>query len=225
MNTHSLVAITTLIFASTLGAQKAPSLAPYLISDRAAEIALARTAAPPDISGKATVLVLAPKGYVEAVHGTNGFTCAVLRSFAGAPGDPQFWNAHTRAPVCFNPQATHTVLPASLTRIDWALSGAPTAELNARTEEAYANRKFPMPAPGAMAYMLSPQQHLSETDPHWMPHVMFFYDHSVDASALGAGSDISPIVAGDPHSPVLTFYIPTRTWSDGTPAMRATTVK
>jgi hypothetical protein len=225
MKTHSLVAISSFISAAALGAQKAPDITPYLTPDRVAEIALARTAAPADISGKATILVLTAKGYVEAVHGTNGFTCAVLRSFAGAPDDPKFWNPHTSGPACFNPPATRTVLPATLTTIDWALAGASTAELNARIKKAYAERKFVMPAPGAMAYMLSPKQHLSETNPHWMPHLMFFYGRTVDASALGAGAEPAPIISTDPKSPVLTFLVPTRAWSDGTPAVRATSVK
>src|SRR5947209_9318566 len=127
MNTPAFVAISTFVAAATVGAQKGPDLTPYLIADRAAEIALARTAAPSDISGNASVMVLTPKGYVQAARGTNGFTCIVMRSFAAAPGDPQFWNPHTSAPHCFNPPAARTVLPAVLAQINWALAGATPA--------------------------------------------------------------------------------------------------
>src|ERR1700680_3986609 len=156
MNARTLVALSTLVATSALGAQKAPDITPYLTADRTAEIALARTAAPSNVSEKATVLVLTPNGYVEGVRGTNGFTCIVMRSFAAAPDDPQFWNTHISAPHCFNPPAARTVLPAILAQIDWALAGATPAELNARIEKAYAERRFTMPAAGAMAYMLSP---------------------------------------------------------------------
>src|SRR5471030_1444388 len=78
MNARTLAAIVPFVATSALGAQKTPDLTPYLIADRAAEVALARTAAPPDISEKATVLALTPKGYVEAARGTNGFTCVVM---------------------------------------------------------------------------------------------------------------------------------------------------
>jgi len=44
MNTRALVAISTFVAASALGAQKTPDVTPYLTADRAAEIALARTA-------------------------------------------------------------------------------------------------------------------------------------------------------------------------------------
>jgi hypothetical protein len=224
MNTRTFVAISIVVTASALGAQKAPDLTPYLIADRATEIALARTAAPSAISENATVLVLTPKGYTEAARGTNGFTCLVMRSFAAAPGDPQFWNTHISAPHCFNPPAARTVLPAMLAQIDWALAGATPAELNARIKKAYAEKRFTMPAAGAMAYMLSPQQHLSDADPHWMPHLMFYFDRSLKASTFGAGGMTAPIIdasAGQPNFPMQVIYIPIRTWSDGTPAVHA----
>ena len=113
MKSFTFVAISLSVFGSALGAQNDRDIKPYLTADRAAEVALARTAAPSVISSKATILALTPTGYVEAAHGTNGFTCAVLKSFAGAPDDPQFWNPRTTAPVCFNPPAARTILPAA----------------------------------------------------------------------------------------------------------------
>jgi len=226
MNTQTLIAIWAFVavLPSVLGAQKAPDLTPYLIADRAAEIALARTAAPADISDKATVLVLTPKGYVEGVRGTNGFTCIVMRSFAAAPDDPAFWNPHVSAPHCFNPPAARTVLPAVLAQIDWALAGATPAEIKARMKKAYAEKRFRMPAAGAMTYMLSPQQHLSDADPHWMPHLMFYYDRALKGTTFGAGGMTAPVIdasAGDPNGPMQVIFIPIRTWSDGTPAVHA----
>jgi hypothetical protein len=228
MNARTLVAMSTFVAASTLGAQKAPDLTPYLTADRAAEVALARTAAPSDVSANATVLVLTPNGYVEGARGTNGFTCIVMRSFAAAPDDPQLWNPHVSAPHCFNPPAARTVLPAMLAQINWALAGATPAELNARIKKAYAEKRFTMPAAGAMAYMLSPKQHLSDADPHWMPHLMFYYDRLLKATTFGAGGMTAPIIdasAGDPNGPVQVLYIPTRTWSDGTLAVQAAPAK
>ena len=223
MNACTLVAISTFVAASALGAQKAPDVTPYLMADRAAEVALARSAAPSDISGKATVLVLTPKGYIEAARGTNGFTCMVMRSFSATPGDAQFWNPRIRAPQCFNPPAARTVLPAMLAQINWALAGATAVELNTRIKKAYAEKRFTMPAAGAMAYMLSPQQYLSDDDPHhWMPHLMFYYDRALKGSTFGAGGTSAPIIdasAGDPNGPMQVLYIPLRTWSDGTPAV------
>src|SRR5260370_21482703 len=85
-----------------------PSMAPldqYLIADRNAEIALARTAAPPSISQDATVMVLGKQGYETAVEGKNGFVCVVERAWMGAFDSPEFWNPKNRGPLCFNPPA------------------------------------------------------------------------------------------------------------------------
>ena len=60
------------------------SIAPidqYLMPDRNAEIALARTAAPESIGRDAEVLVLGRNGYEAAVKGKNGFVCLVERSW------------------------------------------------------------------------------------------------------------------------------------------------
>src|SRR6266436_7774783 len=67
-----------------------PSLAPldeYLMG-REAEITLARSAAPPSIAKDATVMVLGRYGYETAVEGTNGFVCAVGRSWDLSKNNP-----------------------------------------------------------------------------------------------------------------------------------------
>ncbi|MGD0988418.1 MAG: hypothetical protein ABR874_11440, partial [Candidatus Sulfotelmatobacter sp.] len=69
-----------------------PSMAPldqYLIADRNAEIALARTAAPPSISRDAKVMVLGPHGYETAVEGKNGFVCMVERAWMNPFDSPE----------------------------------------------------------------------------------------------------------------------------------------
>ena len=109
-------------------------------------------------------------------------------------------------------------------RAEWILAGVSLTEIATRTERGYASHEFPRPAPGAMAYMLSHQQHLADTNPHWMPHLMFYYDGAMPASIWGAGGPSAPVINGsasDPHSPVLTLLVPVRQWSDGTPAMPA----
>lgn len=222
LRTLALAALACLA-ARPIGAQQVPDLAPYFMADTAAEVALARTAAPRYVSDSATVLVLTRGGYVQAARGTNGFSCLVERSFAGDIGDPNFWNPRVRAPHCFNPPAVRTVLPAALKRAEWILGGVSLTEIAARTERAYATHEFPMPAAGAMAYMLSPKQYLQDADPQcWVPHVMFYFDRSLPPAAWGAGGYTNTVIdgsAGDPHSPVFTLLIPVRRWSDGTPAL------
>src|SRR5260221_14213958 len=81
----------------------------YLMADRNAEIALARSAAPESISRDAEVLVLARHGFETAVKGKNGFVCIVGRGWAAA-ADPDFWNPKVRVPMCVNAAAAHTYL-------------------------------------------------------------------------------------------------------------------
>ena len=55
-----------------------PNMAPldqYLMADRKAEIALARSATPEAISSGAKILVLGRHGYETAIEGKNGFVC------------------------------------------------------------------------------------------------------------------------------------------------------
>jgi hypothetical protein len=215
------ITVVALLMARPLDAQqKNPDLAPFMIADPVAEVALARTAAPRNINDSATVLVLKRTGFVEAHHGSNGFTCAVLRGFDGGTTDPNFWNSKIRSPVCLNPAASRTVLPGLMKRAEWIMAGVDTTQINARTKQAYAAHEFALPAAGAMAYMLSHQQNLGGDDPHWMPHLMFYYDRSMPASAWGAGDGKSPIIdaTGAAPSPIMVLLIPVPQWSDGTPA-------
>lgn len=221
MSKTPTLAVLTLLAAAPLTAQQPRDFTPYLMADRAAEVALARTAAPAYVSDSATVLVLTRTGFVEAARGTNGFTCAVLRSFSGGVEDPGFWNPRVRAPHCFNPPAVRTVLPAMLDRAGLILSGTEPGEAEATIRRAHASGKYPAPAAGAMAYMLSPRQYLLDEDPRWMPHLMFYHDRSLPAAAWGAGDMSAPVInatAGDAASPVLTLLVPVPQWSDGTPA-------
>ena len=90
------------------------------------------------------------------------------------------------------------------------MAGVPTSEIQKRTQSAYASQRSRARA-GAMAYMLSHEQHLAEKNPHWMPHLMFYFDKSVPASDWGAGAFSAPIIdgsAGTASSPVFTLLIP-----------------
>lgn len=222
-NCLGALAATVLSTASSAQAQTSPDLAPFLMADRAAEVALARSAAPKSVSDSATILVLTRAGLTESIHGTNGFTCAVLRSFDGGLEDPNFWSPKVRAPLCLNPQASRTMLPEIVKRAEWIMTGVSTSEIGERTKRTYASHEFPMPAAGAMSYMISHEQYLADTEPHgWMPHLMFYYDKSMPASSWGASQKSTTIVdgsGGDPASPITTLFIPVAKWSDGAPAL------
>jgi hypothetical protein len=201
-----------------------PSMAPldqYLMADRDAEIALARSAAPPSISGDATVMVLGRHGYETAVEGKNGFVCIVERAWMGAFDSPEFWNAKNRGPSCFNPQAARSVLPITLKRTDLVLAGLSKEQIMDGIKKAFQNKELPALEPGAMTYMMSKQGRLNDRAGHWVPHLMF-YVPVADNMTWGADMAGSPVLL-NPHfngapEPVTEFMVALSEWSDGTPA-------
>jgi len=201
-----------------------PSMAPldqYLMTDRNAEIALARSAAPESISRDATVLVLGRHGYETAVEGKNGFVCIVERAWMGAFDSPEFWNPKNRGPSCFNPPAARSVLPITLLRTKLVLAGQSKDEIHKSMKAAVEKRELPTLEPDAMTFMLSKQGRLNDSAGHWLPHLMFYVPLK-DAMTWGAGAPDSPILV-NPHfngapEPVTEFMVPVSEWSDGTPA-------
>jgi hypothetical protein len=198
-----------------------PAMAPldhYLIPDEQAEIALARSAAPPSISGAAEVLVLRRNGYASAVKGSNGFVCIVERSWAKPTDDPEFWNANIRAPNCFNPAASETFLPIFLKKTALVLAGKSKPQILAATTSALEKKELPALGPGAMCYMMAKQQYLSDDGKNWHPHLMFFVSGDAGQS-WGANLPGSPLIAAnDPEERTTVFMVMAHTWSDGTPA-------
>lgn len=196
-----------------------PKMAPldqYLIADRNAEIALARSGAPESISGKAEVMVLGRNGFEVAVPGTNDFVCIVERSWDAAVGDPVFWNPKIRGPNCFNAAAARSYLPIALMKTRLALAGKSQAEIGAAVQAAFDQKKLPALEPGAMCYMMSKDGYLNDQARNWHPHVMFYVPLAMSKS-WAANLAGSPVLSGDDVSDRLTiFMIPVARWSDGT---------
>jgi hypothetical protein len=188
----------------------------YLITDRDAEIALARSAAPESISRDAEVLVLGRHGYETAVKGKNGFVCIVERSWTKEIEDSEFWNPKVRAPICFNAPAARFNVSLTMKKTDLLLAGLSKAQMVDNINSAIAKKELPTLEPGSMCYMLSRQGHLSDQDGHWHPHLMFFVPQA-DAATWGANLPGSPILAsGAPQDRLTIFMVPVAEWSDGT---------
>ena len=198
-----------------------PAMAPlnqYLMPNEQSEIALARSAAPASISDSAEVMVLRREGYTTAVKGSNGFLCIVERSWGAATDDPGFWNPRIRGPICFNPQAAKTVVPIFLMKTHLVLSGASKAAIVQAIASALDQGKLSALESGAMCYMLSKQQYLSDEGKNWHPHLMFFVPGHA-AKSWGGNLPGSPIIAADdPEERLTILMVWVGTWSDGTPA-------
>jgi hypothetical protein len=189
----------------------------YLISDRNAEIALARSAAPESISGKAAVMVLGRTGFEVAVPGTNDFVCIVERSWDAAIGDPNFWNPNLRGPDCFNAAAAKSYLPIVLMKTRLAVAGKSQAQIDEAIQAEFSQKTLPQLERGAMGYMMSKNGYLDDQARNWHPHLMFFVPLAM-RKTWGAALPGSPILSGDDASDQLTvFMIPVARWSDGTP--------
>jgi hypothetical protein len=178
---------------------------------------LARTAAPVSISGDAEVLTLSSHGYETAVKGKNGFVCLVERGWAASFDDPVFWNPKNRSPICLNPAAVRSVLPAYLERTQWVVAGVSKSVMLERTKAALAAKTYVLPEPGSMSYMMSKQGYLNDDAGHWHSHVMFWAANT-DEAAWGANLDDSPVFAAQMNpEPITIYFIPVKKWSDGTP--------
>lgn len=190
----------------------------YLMPDENSEIALARSAAPTSISDGAEVMVLGRDGYRTAVKGRNGFLCIVERSWGAATDEPEFWNPKVRAAICFNPPAARTFVPIFLMKTRLVLAGKSKAAIVEATASALDKKELPALEPGAMCYMMSKRQYLSDRDKSWHPHLMFFVPGDA-AKNWGANQPGSPVIAAnDPEERVTIFLVSVGQWSDGTPA-------
>jgi hypothetical protein len=234
MNSHRFAAVVVLAFAFSMAfgaretrSQEAKSeylqMAPleeYLMTARAAEIALAQSAAPESISHDATVLVLGRHGYETAVEGTNGFVCVVERGWMSPSDAPEFWNPKIRGPVCFNPPAARSVLPITYKRTEMVLAGRTKAEIIEGNKAAFEKGELPPLEPGGMSYMMSKGAYLTDRDDHNMAHLMF-YAPPLDGKAWGADLPESPVMLNPQFKgvqPIDVFIVPVGRWSDGSAA-------
>ena len=200
------------------------SIEQYLVPDRNAEIALARSAAPAAISSDAKILVLGWRGYETAIEGRNGFVCMVERSWMSPFNSAEFWNPKVRVPQCFNPAAARSILPLTVNRTEMVLAGLSKAQMIDSIKAGFENKKLPAPESGAMCYMMSRAGYLNNALGHYVPHLMFYFPLT-DKSSWGADLPDSPVTLNpqfrDGPEPITEFVIPVGKWSDGTvaPAM------
>lgn len=205
------VRFSLLICFGTLGllAQE-PKYAPLsqYMMPRDAEIALAKSAAPDSISGRATIRVLTSSGFQVVHEGDNGFVCMVMRGFTGAPTfspvqmrDLIAYDSKLRAPICFTPQAVRTVLPYYDLRTKLGLEGKTPHQIAEAVQAAYAKGELPKRAEVSFAYMWSADQVLGPAG-HWHPHMMVYlpyYDNSTFGNNEIPG--VLPFVSDDAETP------------------------
>jgi hypothetical protein len=192
---------------------KYPPLAEYLMS-RDDEVALARSAAPANISRRATIKVLTESGYAVERKGDNGFVCMVMRGWAAPTYTPdQFrdlvYDPTVRAPICFDAGAALMVMPYYELRSKLAMEGHTPDQIAQRVEAAHARGELPRRDSVSFAYMWSANQHLGPGIGHWHPHMMVFSPYYKNAMLGGNefGTPL-PIVTDDGGTPFAVVVIP-----------------
>lgn len=148
--------------------------------ERDREIALARSAAPAEVSGAAAVYVLTDTGYARAVAGANGNACLVNRS----------WPASIE-PHCFDSEGRATIMQIELFRMRGVQRGVSPAEIDRDIADGIAHGRFRLPRRPAMSYMMSGAQQLVSDDGRpvgrWQPHLMLYIPY-ITAADLGLGA-------------------------------------
>jgi hypothetical protein len=194
-------------------ASKYPPLNDYLMQPDS-EMALAKSAAPTNISGRATIKVLTKSGYEVAHTGDNGFVCMVMRSWAAPTYTPtQFrdlvYDATVRAPICFDPLASRAVMPYYELRTKLGLERKTPDQIAETIQAAYVKGELPKRDTVSFAYMWSADQSLGPGIGHWHPHMMVFAPY-YDNSMVGNNEPGSPLpqVTDDAGTPFTVIVIP-----------------
>lgn len=168
-----------------------PPLSEFMMPEQA-EIALARSAAPDNVSARASVKVLTAAGFKVAVEGDNGFVCMVLRGWAAPTYNPaQFrdyvYVSDLRAPICFDPVSAKTMLLYYELRHKLGMEGKGPDEIARGVEAAYAKGELPKMDTASIAYMFSADMYLGPHLGHGFiyPHLMLFLPHYTNAMLGG----------------------------------------
>lgn len=190
-----------------------PPLNDYMLP-RDVEVALARSAAPASISGRATIKVLTPSGYQVVRKGDSGFVCMVMRGWTAPTYTPAqlrglVYDASVRAPICFDPEAARTVMPYYELRTRLGMQGKTPDQMADAVELAYASGRLPKREGVTFAYMWSADQHLGPGVGHWHPHMMVFAPNYKN-STLGDNDFAKPLpfVSDDAGTPFAVVVIP-----------------
>lgn len=152
------------------------------------EIKLAMSAGPPTVSRDADVYVFGPAGFERVLEGGNDWSCLVVRSAA----DPELL-----APMCLNPFATRSVLPAYLLEGALQRQGLDQEAIQEELSQRFARGDLPTPEGPAYTTMLSSGQRLGPQAGRFKPHFMLYMP--------GATNEL---IGGDPANQAFPFVGP-----------------
>ncbi len=136
-------------------------------------IKLAESAAPPEVSGSATVYLLERTGYVKVRDGSNGFSCIVDRQ-----------SPYNLEPTCFDAEGTATTLPTRLFVEEERGKGKSEEQIKSELDEGYRSGKFKAPGKPGIVYMMSDRGFLLIPSANKLvplpPHLMFYAPYATE---------------------------------------------
>jgi len=172
---------------------------------REEKIKLAESAAPTEVSSKATVYILERTGYVKVREGTNGFSCIVDRQ-----------SPYNLEPTCFDAEGTATTLPTRIFVEDQRAKGRSEAQIKSDLDAGYKSGKFKPPAKPGIVYMMSDNGMLLVGEKklvHIPPHLMFYAPYATDediGSPPAAANMPHLIRAGQPDAYIIVIPAPAK---------------
>ena len=213
----SCPALLLLSCAPAAGAQSVPNgypVKPVPLAD-SAEIALAVSAAPAELSSRATVYAVRDGQVLTLRRGSNGSACMVARDLHGG----------SLYPICYNPEGARTVLARELLEVRLRSLGASEDSVERAVAAGYASGQLETPNSLALAYMMSPRQVLF-SNPRaegrrvgaWHPHLMFYVPGATPSMFGLSSEDAEPIAVSGSGTPRAEVVVKVQKWSDGTPA-------
>jgi hypothetical protein len=138
---------------------------------RERQITLAESAAPAEVSSKATVFILGLKGFEKVREGSNGFTCFVGRHFVNP-------TETTVEPTCFDAEGGRTTWIVRMREEELRSSGKSEEEIKADIANGYKEGRYKYPNKPGFLYMMSSENRLGPTPDHgtvsFPPHLMFY---------------------------------------------------
>jgi len=168
---------------------------------REEKVRLAKSAAPAEVSDKATVYVLERGGYVKAQDGTNGFSCIVDRQ-----------TPLNMEPTCFDEEGSSSTLLSRLFAEDERAKGKSEEQIKAEIEQAYKSGRFHAPKKAGIVYMMSDSIYLfipgHDQLVHVPPHLMFYapYATGKDIGTPPAGINMPRLIReGQPDAVIIVF--------------------
>jgi len=202
--------------AAAAGAQAAPNgypVKPVPLPD-SAEIALAVSAAPAELSNQATVYAVRAGQVLTLRRGSNGSACMVARDLHGG----------SLYPICYNPEGVRTALQRELLEVRLRSLGASEDSVERAVAAAYARGELETPKTLALAYMMSPRQVLF-SNPRadgrrvgaWHPHLMFYVPGATPSMFGLSSEDAEPIAVSGAGTPRAEVVVKVPKWADGTP--------